>query len=46
MYPEALSVFRDAYTVKFLGLPRIHAETDLHRGLLEKLKDFLNRVGA
>ena len=41
MYPEALSVFRDAYTVKFLGLPRIHAETDLHRGLLEKLKDFL-----
>ena len=41
MYPEALSVFRDAYTVKFLRLPCIHAETDLHRGLLEKLKDFL-----
>jgi predicted nuclease of restriction endonuclease-like (RecB) superfamily len=45
MYPEALSVFRDAYTVEFLGLPRIHAETDLHRGLLEKLKDFLIELG-
>jgi hypothetical protein len=45
MYPEALSVFRDAYTVEFLDLPRIHAETDLHRGLLEKLKDFLIELG-
>jgi predicted nuclease of restriction endonuclease-like (RecB) superfamily len=45
MYPEALSVFRDAYTVEFLGLPRIHAETDLHRGLLEKLKDFFIELG-
>ena len=45
MYPEALSVFRDAYTVEFLGLPRTHAETDLHRGLLEKLKDFLIELG-
>jgi predicted nuclease of restriction endonuclease-like (RecB) superfamily len=34
MYPDALSVFRDAYTVEFLGLPHAHAEADLHRGLL------------
>ena len=46
MYPEALSVFRDAYTVKFLGLPRIHAETDLHRGLLEKLRTFSSSSGV
>lgn len=45
MYPEALNVFRDAYTVEFLGLPRAHAEIDLHRGLLEKLKDFLIELG-
>jgi len=45
MYPDALSVFRDAYTVEFLGLPRAHAETDLHRGLLDKLKDFLIELG-
>ena len=45
MYPDALSVFRDAYTVEFLGLPRAHAEVDLHRGLLDKLKDFLIELG-
>jgi predicted nuclease of restriction endonuclease-like (RecB) superfamily len=39
MYPEALNVFRDAYTVEFLGLPEVHAEADLHRALLEKLKE-------
>ena len=31
--------------MEFLGLPRIHAEIDLHRGLLEKLKDFLIELG-
>ena len=45
MHPEALSIFRDAYTVEFLGLPRTHAEADLHRGLLDKLKDFLIELG-
>jgi hypothetical protein len=25
---EALSIFRDAYAVEFLGLPEVHAETD------------------
>jgi predicted nuclease of restriction endonuclease-like (RecB) superfamily len=44
-YPEALSVFRDAYNVEFLGLPSVHAEADLHRGLLDKLKDFLIELG-
>ncbi|MCU1248901.1 MAG: hypothetical protein JWQ49_1930 [Edaphobacter sp.] len=45
MYPDALSVFRDAYNVEFLGLPSVHAEVDLHRGLLDKLKDFLIELG-
>ena len=31
MYPDALSVFRDAYNVEFLGLPSVHAEVDLHQ---------------
>jgi predicted nuclease of restriction endonuclease-like (RecB) superfamily len=44
-HPEALSIFRDAYAVEFLGLPAVHAETDLHRGLLDKLKDFLIELG-
>ena len=45
MYPEALSIFRDAYAIEFLGLPPVHAEADLHRGLLSKLKDFLIELG-
>jgi predicted nuclease of restriction endonuclease-like (RecB) superfamily len=45
MYPDALSVFRDAYNVEFLGLPSTHAEADLHGGLLHKLKDFLIELG-
>jgi predicted nuclease of restriction endonuclease-like (RecB) superfamily len=44
-YPEALNVFRDAYTVEFLGLPQAHGEADLHRALLEKLKEFLIELG-
>lgn len=44
-HPEALSVFKDAYTMEFLGLPSGHAEADLHRGLIEKLKDFLLELG-
>jgi predicted nuclease of restriction endonuclease-like (RecB) superfamily len=45
MYSEALNVFRDSYSVEFLGLPPAHAETDLHRALLEKLKEFLIELG-
>lgn len=43
--PEALSVFRDAYILEFLGLPTDHSEADLHRSLLLKLKDFLIELG-
>lgn len=45
MYPEALGVFRDAYTVEFLGLPATHSEADLHLGLLDKLRNFLIELG-
>jgi YhcG PDDEXK nuclease domain len=45
IHPNAVSVFKDAYTVEFLGLPASHAEADLHLGLLEKLKDFLIELG-
>ena len=42
---EALAVFKDAYLVEFLDLPRGHAERDLHRGLLLELRDFLGELG-
>jgi hypothetical protein len=31
--------------VEFLGLPAAHAEADLHRGLVSKLKEFLIELG-
>ncbi len=43
--PEAMSIFKDAYMLEFLGLPAGHAEADLHRGLLDKLKEFLLELG-
>jgi predicted nuclease of restriction endonuclease-like (RecB) superfamily len=45
MQPEAVSVFKDAYMLEFLDLPAPHAEADLHRGFLLKLKDFLIELG-
>jgi len=44
-HPDALSVFKDSYLVEFLDLPQDHAEADLHRGLLHRLKDFLIELG-
>ena len=43
--PAALEVFRDAYVIEFLGLPSGHAESDVHEGLLARLKDFLSELG-
>jgi len=45
IHPEAASVFKDSYLVEFLDLPQGHAEVDLHRGLLARLKDFLIELG-
>ncbi|WP_339464080.1 MULTISPECIES: PDDEXK nuclease domain-containing protein [unclassified Pseudomonas] len=44
-HPAALEIFRDAYMVEFLDLPGVHAETDLHQGLLGRLKAFLTELG-
>jgi predicted nuclease of restriction endonuclease-like (RecB) superfamily len=43
--PTAADVFKDAYTVEFLGLPSNHSEADLHRGLLGQLRNFLIELG-
>jgi predicted nuclease of restriction endonuclease-like (RecB) superfamily len=44
-HPHALEIFRDSYVVDFLALPEGHSESDLHKGLLEKLKHFLLELG-
>ena len=45
LHPDSADLFRDAYMLEFLGLPDTHAETDLHAGLVTKLKDFLIELG-
>jgi len=45
MYPEAESIFKDSYAIEFLGLSQSHSEHDLHRGLLDRMKDFLLELG-
>ncbi|KNH19858.1 hypothetical protein ACS77_25415 [Pseudomonas syringae] len=45
MHPEAMSVFKDTYLVEFLDLAHGHVESDLHGGLLRRLRDFLIELG-
>ncbi|MDD2364543.1 MAG: PDDEXK nuclease domain-containing protein [Desulfuromonadaceae bacterium] len=45
IYPDALNLFKDSYLVEFLELPDGHDESDLHQGLLHRLKEFLNELG-
>jgi predicted nuclease of restriction endonuclease-like (RecB) superfamily len=45
LHPDAASVFKDSYLVEFLNLPKDHGEADLHRGLVEQLKQFLIELG-
>ncbi|MDP1693738.1 MAG: PDDEXK nuclease domain-containing protein [Burkholderiaceae bacterium] len=43
--PQAGGAFKDAYVVEFLGLQQEHSESDLHSGLLAKLRSFLTELG-
>jgi predicted nuclease of restriction endonuclease-like (RecB) superfamily len=45
IHPDAASVFKDSYLVEFLDLPAAHLESDLQRGLLAKLRQFLLELG-
>lgn len=45
LHPNAAQVFKDSYLVDFLALPPDHKEDDLQRGLVTKLKLFLNELG-
>jgi predicted nuclease of restriction endonuclease-like (RecB) superfamily len=45
IHPDASSVFKDSYLVEFLDLPAAHLESDLQRGLLAQLRQFLLELG-
>ena len=45
LHPTAQDYFKDIYSLEFLELPTQHAESDLQRQLVHKLKDFLIELG-
>jgi len=45
LHPQAAELFKDSYLVEFLHLSGGHSEEDLHRGLLQYLRDFLIELG-
>ncbi len=45
IHPDAASVFKDSYLVEFLDLPAAHLESELQRGLLAQLRQFLLELG-
>ena len=45
MQPEAHEVLKDTYLLEFLDLPSDHAESDLQRALVARLRDFLVELG-
>jgi len=44
-YPAAENVFRDSYSLDFLGLPPVHFEADLRKGIVSSLKQFIIEFG-
>ena len=45
LYPIAEQIFKDAYSLEFLGLSEPHDELDLHGALLRNLGRFLTELG-
>jgi predicted nuclease of restriction endonuclease-like (RecB) superfamily len=41
LHPDALNIFKNAYSLEFLGLPEAHSEADLHGALLRNLGRFI-----
>lgn len=45
LHPSAKTIFRDSYTLDFLGLPPVHFEADIRKGIVSALKNFLIEFG-
>ena len=45
LHPEVSSIFKDVYTLEFLGLPAEHSEADLEASLLRNLGRFITELG-
>lgn len=42
---DVTKVFKDSYVFEFLNLPEIHSESDLQKGLLKQMKNFILELG-
>jgi predicted nuclease of restriction endonuclease-like (RecB) superfamily len=45
LHPDVGSIFKDIYTLEFLGLPAEHSESDLEGALLRNLGRFITELG-
>jgi len=45
IHPESVTIFRDSYTLDFLGLPSQYNESDLQKGIIHSLKQFIIEFG-
>jgi predicted nuclease of restriction endonuclease-like (RecB) superfamily len=45
LHPEAVNIFKDAYSLEFLGIADDHSEADLHGALLRNLGRFITELG-
>lgn len=44
-YPDAIHLLKDRIFVEFLGLPRKHTEPQMHKAIIEHMKDFILELG-
>ncbi len=45
VHPNISNSFKDNYVLEFLGLPESHSESDLQKGLVGKMKQFILELG-
>lgn len=45
IHPDITNVIKDTYILDFLGLPTVHNEKDLQRGIVSNLRDFILEFG-
>jgi predicted nuclease of restriction endonuclease-like (RecB) superfamily len=45
IYPDIANNFKDSYVLEFLGLPESHDESELQRGLIKQMKNFILELG-
>ena len=45
IHPDVTNTFKDTYVFEFLNLPEKHSESDLQKGLVRQMKNFILELG-